>query len=85
MHLVQGEGLGQIVIHPRGQAFLPVAHERVGGQGDDAGPLAPGVSGQRGPFPLPERPGRLVPVHVRHLAVHQDQVEAFPGQPIPGP
>ena len=66
--------LGEITVHPRPQAPLPVSLHRVRRQGDDRYVTA------RPPFAFADRGHGLEPVHLGHLHVHQDEVER-PGLP----
>ena len=59
--------LGDVVVHAGGQTLLRIALHGVGGHGDDrhVGPAA---------VQAPDRGGRLEPVHLRHLDVHEDEI-----------
>ena len=76
--------LGKIAVHSGGETAFLVALHGMRGQRND--PLAPA----RGPFPFPDRGGRLETVHFGHLHVHQHKVEVLPGKdrqclsPVPG-
>ena len=59
--------LGDVVVHPGGEARLAVALHGVGGHRDDPRP------GRAGPA-APDPAGRLEAVELRHLDVHQDDV-----------
>ena len=67
--LLGPERLGDVAVHARRQAAFPVPLHGVGGHGDDRGMDA----GAR--LAGPDRGGRLEPVHLRHLHVHQHRVE----------
>ena len=66
-HLLGGEGFRHVIVHPRGQALLAVAFDRARGQGYDR------ACGGRIGFLLADLRGRLEPVHLGHLAIHEDQ------------
>ena len=66
--------LGQVVVHPRVQALLPVTAERVRGHRHDRA-AQPATA---------QLPRCFVAVHARHLAVHQDQVIVRLRGPING-
>jgi len=59
------DGLRCVVIARGVNALLPVAGHRVGRECND----------ETGVALLPEQAGRLVPIHHRHLHIHQDNVE----------
>jgi len=63
--------LRDVAIHPCGQASLLVALDRVGCHGDDR-QVPAGVL-----FSSPYGGGGLEPIHLRHLHVHQHDIEAF--------
>ena len=65
-HLLGGEGLRHVIVHARGQALLAVAFDRARGQCYDWR-AAVGVD-----FVLADLRGRLKPVHLGHLAIHED-------------
>ena len=60
--------LSHVVVHSRCQALIAVPFKCVRGHGDDRGPLAAnllsGADDRRG----------LIPIELRHVAVHQDYV-----------
>ena len=58
-------------VHAACSGHPPVLVEGVGGQGDDRESRPDRV------VKLPDRPGRLITVHDRHLNVHQDQAVFF--------
>ncbi len=61
-----------MVVHAGAEALVAVVRHRVGSQCDDRHTLArPLLAGA-------DLPGRLVAVHLRHRAVHEDQVEGVP-------
>ena len=67
---LRAHGLGQVVVHARGEAHLAVAAHGVRRHRDDP---------QRPVGPLPaDPPGRLEAVHLGHLHVHQDDVVRLP-------
>src|SRR5581483_10243052 len=75
-HGVQGvlaERLGEVVVHPRREAALPVALHRIGGQRND-----------RRALPSTFAPSDLGTGHesvqARHLTVHEDRRIGLPGQ-----
>ena len=57
-----------------GEAAGAITFHGVGCQGDDGGVAVV----YRGPFLLPDRGGGGEAVHLRHLTIHQNQVEPFP-------
>ncbi len=67
--MIGPERLGDIAVHPGGQAPLTVALHGIGGHGDNR-QMAAGRF-----FPLANRRRRLEAVHLRHLNVHQHQIE----------
>ena len=67
--LLGPERLGDVAVHARRQAAFPVALQGVGGHGDDRG------MGAGARLAGPDRGGRLEPVHLRHLHVHQHGIE----------
>jgi hypothetical protein len=69
--LSRSNRLGDVVIHPRGQAALAVALHGMGGHSDNRQALAC-VS-----FSDPDGGGRLESVHFRHLYVHQHHIKVF--------
>jgi len=73
--LLQREGLAQVIRHARPQALLTVALHRVCGQRHDRdwSLLAPCL------LQAADRRGRLQAVHLRHLHVHEHQVEPRAG------
>ena len=71
------ERLGDVPVHPGFEAALAVALHGVGRHGDDRDVLT-----ARGPLALADRGGGLEAVHLRHLHVHEDQVERL-GAPAP--
>ena len=69
---VQCEGcdrLGDVVVHPRGDAKLAVPAHRVGRHCDDRG------VGSARAFQCPDPARCLEPIHLWHLAIHQDRIE----------
>ena len=72
LELVDPERLAEVIVHASRQAQLAVAFEGVGGEGHDRRPPA---AVRAAALLFADRPGRLVPVHLGHLAVHEDQVE----------
>jgi hypothetical protein len=71
--LVAGEGLAQVVVHAHLEARLPVALHGVGGERDDRRAAGRRIGGLAGA----DLPRGAEAVHHRHLAVHEDQVEAL--------
>ena len=70
------ERLRQIAVHPGRQTALAIAGHRVRGHRDDAHvPAGP-------PFFPANRRRRLEAVHLRHLHVHQDEIEGLPLQSL---
>jgi hypothetical protein len=69
--LARLERLRQVVVHPRGQAPLGVALQGVRGHREDRD-VAP-----RRPLPRADGGGRLEAVQLRHLHVHQDEIESL--------
>src|SRR5581483_2397891 len=69
--LLRDDRLAQEVVHARGEARLAVALQGARRHGDDARRAAVAPARARAP-------GRLDPVHLRHLDVHQDEVVALP-------
>ena len=67
---VAGDRFGQVIVHPGGQRRAAVVAQGVGGERHDRHPLA-----AAGAFELADFLGRLDPVHLRHLDVHQHQIE----------
>ena len=74
------EGLGDVVVHARFQAALPVAFHGMGGHRDD-GDVAARLLLTRA-----QETGGLETVHLGHLNVHEDEVEGHPSGfgPLPG-
>ena len=70
MQLGTGERLAEVVVHPGGEAALAVAGDRVGRQRNDR------YARQTFAPCLADRRRRFKAVHLGHLAIHQDQVEA---------
>lgn len=66
---VDVDGLGEVGVHARGEAFLNVLMVGVGCEGDDGDVL------RRLAVELSDGGGRLQAVHHRHLHVHQDRIE----------
>ena len=62
--LSEVEGFGEVVVHAGGEAAFAVAEESVGGEGDDGRLGGAGADGGSG--------GEAV--HLRHLAVHENEV-----------
>src|SRR5262245_44860514 len=60
------ERLGEVVVHARGETTLAIALEGVRGERHDGGVA-------RGALLIPDAARGLVSVHLRHLAVHQDE------------
>ena len=71
--LVGIQGLGQVVVHAGLEADVSIPLHRVGGESDDGHVPAAGGLGL-GPLPLADDRRRLIAVHDRHLAVHQDEI-----------
>jgi hypothetical protein len=67
LQLAHGGGLGEVVVHAGGEAFLAVAFQRVGRERDDVRMLALGFPGANGAR-------RGVAVDPGHLAVHEHHV-----------
>lgn len=65
------ERLAQVVVHARLEALLPVAGHRVGGECDDGDAFC-----GRGRLSLADGASRLIAIHFRHMAIHEDEVEA---------
>jgi len=63
------ERFGEVVIHAGGEAAFAIAEEGVGGEGDDGRAGRAGADGGR----------RGEAVHLRHLAVHEDEVVGVVG------
>ena len=61
--------LDDLVVHPRFQDLLPFLHHGVRSHGDDRQRLETGIA--------PDESGRLVAVHLRHLDIHQHQIETL--------
>ena len=68
---VDVDGLGEVGVHARGEAFLNVLMVGVGCEGDDGDVL------RRLAVELSDGGSRLQAVHHRHLHVHQDRIELF--------
>lgn len=66
---VDVDGLGEVGVHARGEAFLNVLMVGVGCEGDDRDVL------RRLAVELSDGGSRLQAVHHRHLHVHQDRIE----------
>ena len=64
---IDADGLADMAVHSGGEEALPVALHRVGGDGDDDGPLVGGPV-------LADVPGGLPPVHLGPLDFHQHDV-----------
>ena len=62
--LSEVEGFGEVVVHAGGEAAFAVAEEGIGGEGDDGRLGGAGADGGSG--------GEAV--HLRHLAVHENEV-----------
>ena len=67
--------LGDIIVHARGQAALAVVGQGVGGHGHDGDMPAPAL------LLLANPPRGLKAVHLRHLHVHENDVEAVLRKP----
>src|SRR2546421_512405 len=76
-HHVQLDGLGDVVVHPRGETLLPLPGEYVRRHRDDGHPPP-------APLVMPNLPACLVPIHIRHLAIHEHCVVAPPPQHLHG-
>lgn len=63
--------LGNVSVHSRREASFFVAFHGVRGERDD------GLMPVRGAFKPANRGGGFEPVHLRHLNVHQNQIESF--------
>jgi len=61
------DGFALVHIHARLQALLSVSRQDGGGQRDDASIRVDALAAA-------DLPGRLIPVHHRHLAIHEDEV-----------
>lgn len=70
-------GFGEIAFHSCGKKAFPVADHGIGRQGHDGNPGPVGEPGVG-----PDDPGRLEAVHVRHLHIHENQVEGLPLQDL---
>ena len=68
---VDVDGLGEVGVHARGEAFLNVLMVGVGYEGDDGNVL------RRLAVELSDGGSRLQAVHHQHLHVHQDRIELF--------
>lgn len=68
---VDVDGLGEVGVHARSEAFLNVLMVGVGCEGDDGDVL------RRLAVELSDGGSRLQAVHHRHLHVHQDRIELF--------
>ena len=68
-HLLRGERLCHVIVHPRGETVLAVALDRARGQRDDWDMAI------RRRLLLADRRGRLEPVHLGHLAIHENEAE----------
>jgi hypothetical protein len=67
------KGLREVIVHARGKALVAIAFHGACRQRDDRGaPIGPARH-----LAQPDRRGRLEPVHLRHLAVHEDRVEGL--------
>src|SRR5450432_3980571 len=71
--LCQLDGFSQIIVHPRGQACIPVALECICGHRHDRN-VHPGRD--LGP---PNGPGSVEPIELGHLAIHQNHVVRLTG------
>jgi len=71
------DGLGNMVIHARGKAALPILVQGVGSQGDDGDLGIP-----RGRIFRPDAPGRFEAVHFRHLHIHENGDVIFLGHGV---
>src|SRR5262249_44765567 len=67
--------LGEVVVHSRGETTLPVTLHSVGGHGDDR------YFGRRS-IQIPNGQGRLVAIHHRHHAIHEDDVVGVAGDQL---
>jgi len=72
--IVETDRLRDIAIHARGQAFFPVSHHRICGEGDNR--HMPSCCH----FCLADGLGGLKPIHFRHLTVHKDNVKVLLGR-----
>ena len=61
--------LGKVVVHSRLQTFFPVSGYGISGEGNDRN-----MRVARSRPALPDAARRLIAIHLRHLAVHQDHV-----------
>ena len=68
---VDVDGLGEVGVHARSEAFLNVLMVGVGCEGDDGDVL------RRLAVELSDGGSRLQAVHHGHLHVHQDRIELF--------
>ena len=77
IEVLAAQRLAEVVVHARGEAALTVAGEGVRGHRHDRDVATLGLRGA-------DLRGRLVPVEVRHLAVHEDRVMALGVEPPDG-
>ena len=73
---LSADGFGNVVVHAHGETLLPIPLHGVGGHRDD-GQVTAFLRGRRLLAHLPDASGGLVPVHARHLAIHEDHVKRF--------
>src|SRR6266849_1035274 len=71
IQLLRPDRFGQISVHARAQAFFPIAFHRVRSQCNDHLMFSARL------LLLADRRGGFHSVHIRHLHVHQHQVESF--------
>src|SRR5580704_1682620 len=69
VQLLRANRLGEVAVHARGQAFVPVTFHGVSGQSDDR-LMQPAVF-----LLFPNGCSGLHSVHLRHLHVHENQIE----------
>jgi hypothetical protein len=63
------DGFGHVGVHSRGEATLAIIFKGMSGEGDDGGSPA------REFLALADFGGGFEAVHLRHLNVHQDEIE----------
>jgi hypothetical protein len=74
VELLGADGLGEVAVHAGGEAALAIALHGVGRHGDDGHMFA------RLPLALSQQPRGGEAVQLRHLHVHQHEVEGFAGE-----
>src|SRR5690348_14413982 len=67
-------GFGNIAVHSHLQATLLIGLEGGGGDGKD------GYVAAAGPLTLADRGSSFVAIHLRHVDIHNYQIEAAPGE-----